>query len=91
MRTGKIGLKAHLYKIGAVPDPQCTCGSPQTVSHVLLDCFHVKELGLKSFGQRQEHDLRVLLASPTLAVKAAKFMIQTGFLNQYKKVQIADA
>ncbi|KAL9030968.1 MAG: hypothetical protein Q9196_000964 [Gyalolechia fulgens] len=91
MRTGKIGLKHHLHRINAADSPLCTCGEIQTVRHVLLVCADLANKRKEIFGPRMEQDLRVLLSDGNWAPKAAKFMIQTGLLQQYREVHLDDA
>ena len=44
-RTGKIGLRDYLHRIGVEPLPECPCGySRQTVQHTLLECPGFAEL-----------------------------------------------
>jgi tubulin alpha len=95
MRTGKIGLRYYLYQRG-VPDIQdgdCHCGrATQTVRHVLLACPLFRDLrqqyltkpggGLEGGG-----DVKTILNSPKLAVRAAKSMLQTGLLGQFGAVR----
>ncbi|KAJ6449489.1 hypothetical protein C8R45DRAFT_753748, partial [Mycena sanguinolenta] len=39
LRTGHIGLNAHLHRFGAAPSPLCShCAIPETVPHYLLSC-----------------------------------------------------
>lgn len=95
MRTGKIGLRHYLYQRG-VPDMQdgdCRCGrATQTVRHVLLACPLFRNLrerylvkpggGLEGGG-----DVKTILNTPGLAVRAAKFMLRTGLLGQFGAVE----
>ncbi|GFF96867.1 hypothetical protein IFM47457_11104 [Aspergillus lentulus] len=94
MRTGKIGPRHYLYQRG-VPDIQdgdCRCGrATQTVRHILLACPLFRNLrgqyltkpggGLEGGG-----DVKTILNTPRLAVRAAKFMLRTGLLGQFGAV-----
>jgi ribonuclease HI len=94
MRTGKIGLRYYLYQRG-VPDIQdgvCHCGrATQTVRHVLLACPLFRDLRqqylTKPGGGLGGGDVKTILNSPKLAVRAAKFMLQTGLLGQFGAVR----
>jgi hypothetical protein len=44
-RTGKIGLRDYVHKIGAAESPRCPCGARrQTMHHTLLKCPEFDEL-----------------------------------------------
>jgi hypothetical protein len=38
LRTGHAGVKAHLARFKLSDSPLCTCGSPETIEHLLLHC-----------------------------------------------------
>ena len=38
LRTGHVGLKAHLFRIQKSDSALCGCGQPETVDHFLLHC-----------------------------------------------------
>ena len=91
MRTGKIGLRCYLYQRGVpdIPDGNCRCGkATQTVQHILLACPIFKDLqeqflvkpggGLEGGG-----NLRTILNTPKLAIRAAKFMLRTRLPGQF--------
>lgn len=91
LRTGKIGLRAFLYKM-KVPDidsPLCpTCGELETVQHVLLRCQRWTELreeclrdGLKT-GVRPS--LQALLHTKQGCQAAARMIQRTELLTQYR-------
>lgn len=81
-RTGKIGLRDYLYKIGAEPSPACPCGfRRQTVKHTLLECPGFAELREEMWvGGKRETDLTRLLGTPALAARVLKFFLATGEL-----------
>ena len=91
MRTEKIGLRLFLYqrKVPSIESGFCNCRRGlQTVKHVLLDCslhrhLHEETLHSGDSNRRITKDLRTLLSTPALAIKAAKFMIQTRLLGQF--------
>ena len=38
LRTGHAGVRAHLACFNLVNSPLCSCGSPETIEHLLLHC-----------------------------------------------------
>jgi len=38
LRTGHAGVKAHLARFNMVDSPLCSCGSSETIHHLLLTC-----------------------------------------------------
>ena len=94
MRTGKIGLRHHLYRRGVleVANEKCGCGrGTQTIRHVLLTCHHFGELrgelfGRRSGGPNREGSIKTILNTPKLVTRAAKFMLRSGLLGQFEAV-----
>lgn len=90
MRTGKIGLKNYLHRIGVEENNRCVCGSNQTVQHVLLNCTRFQDLRKQMWdGTTRETDLRELLTDSSHTAKAAKYMVMTGLLKQFRHVKAA--
>ena len=92
LRTAKIGLRQFLFlrKVPDVDDDKCECrrGS-QTVRHVLFSCPLHHDLRQETWGRertRELQDLRKVLGAPALALKAAKFMRNTGLLGQFEAI-----
>jgi hypothetical protein len=61
------------------------------VQHVLLACPLFKNLCEEIFGRRfggpeGEGSLKKILNTPKLEIRAAKFMIRTGLLGQFRAV-----
>ena len=83
-RTGKIGLRDYLHRIGVEPSPKCPCGAArQTVKHTLLNCPR-HDAARGELLQVGDKDLTRLLEIPALAVKVAKFLLATGELHQFR-------
>jgi len=101
MRTGKIGLRSYLYSrhVPEIADDRCGCGrGPQTVAHVLFNCrrhAHIrKALWTEGDGDGKRRitltNLKVILSTPTYAIKAAKFLKATGLLGQFRSCNTMD-
>jgi ribonuclease HI len=92
MRTAKIDLRQFLSlrKVPDVDDDKCECGrGSQTVRHVLFSCPVYYELRQETWGRerkRDQQDLRKVLGAPAPALKAAKFMRNTGLLGQFEAI-----
>ena len=66
----------------------CTCDrGDQTLKHVLLQCHRFRKERRQTLRSLQTNDISMILNDPDMVKKAAKFMIQTGLLGQFKAVR----
>jgi ribonuclease HI len=88
LRTGRIALNRHLYKLSKIATPQCPhCPhEEETVRHVLFDCpsYRQARLPFRRALRRRAHDLGYILTSKSAQKPLFTFMHATGrFRNVY--------
>jgi hypothetical protein len=91
-RTGRIGLKKFLHKIGVAETGEWDCGlGLQSPIHVLMQCPLRIELRREMFEGigRRYTDFNALISEPKAARYVAKFMLRAGLLTQFKAVELA--
>lgn len=84
LRTGHIGLNAHLNRIGKAASAECPhCpGQEETVSHFLLECqAHREPRRRMQRNPRTSLSLVELLTNPESFKKVARFVDETGRLQ----------
>jgi len=86
-----IGLNAWLASIG-VPEilPWCKCGwMRQTVHHVLFQCPQYQRADF--IAQCASEHLQNVLSNKRSAQAAAKWLVQSGALTQFRAIRAMDA
>ena len=85
MRSGKIGLNVFLNRMG-VPgiDPDCKCGwRRQDVKHILLFCPKSYKDRPRLLAEAGTEDLQTMLTTVNGIRAAARWMINSGWLNSF--------
>jgi len=83
IRTGHIGLRAYLYRQGAVDSPMCICDAEdETPDHVLLSCTAAPRRPADWPQTLTDLDRR-LQAGPT-ARPLLRWLIRSGRLPEYR-------
>lgn len=79
-----------MKSINCAETSMCTCGyGEQTVEHILLYCRDWLEERQELWaGKKPILNLRGLLCDFRVVTRAAKMMLKTGLLEQFKEVQI---
>jgi ribonuclease HI len=102
MRTGRIGLRHYLHSrnVPDIEDGRCGCGqSPQTVAHILLSCRRYTQLREAMWREEDKNgrmkritrtNLRDILNTLAYANKAAKFLMATGLLGQFRSLDTVE-
>jgi ribonuclease HI len=97
MRTMRIGLRHFLFKIKAADSDKCSCGEgSQTPKHILLQCPLYKDLRRQFWMRLDKDEVEVetdydkIMSHPQATRYVAKFMQQTGLLQQFRCVELEE-
>src|ERR1700712_125072 len=97
MRTMRIGLRHFLFKIKAAGSDKCSCGEgSQTPKHILLQCSLYKDLRRQFWMRLDKDEVEVetdydkIMSHPQTTRYVAKFMQQTGLLQQFRCVELEE-
>jgi hypothetical protein len=86
-RTGRIGLRAFLFQRGVpeVNTPVCPCGEgSQTSEHLSSECLKPRSTPLRAMGYTSLGRVRETLSDYKTAAKAARILIPSGWLEEYR-------
>ena len=93
IRTGKIGLRAFLFKrrVPEVAIPRCPCGeAPETAAHLILDCReldqqreYLRQL-LYPKAMRSYRDFAAATAKGKSASKLVRWLLSTGRFPEFR-------
>lgn len=87
IRTERIGLAAYLHsrQVPGYDSPKCSCGPfHQTAKHVLIYCEKHVNMRPQLFADGGTRDYRVLTSTAKGLKAAARFLMKTGILGQFK-------
>jgi len=90
LRTEHIGLKAYLYrrKVPGITSGACECGElQQTGKHILLFCPRTAKGRQEMFQKIGSTAYRDILTSTRGMKIAARYILQTGILEQFRLIQ----
>ena len=93
LRTEKIGFQEFLYKmkVPGIESPICQCQQEkETVKHFLLGCATWESQRRKILGSYRFRDIRIILNTRKGSLKAVKFLLATGRLEQFKAVTLQE-
>src|ERR1700733_15293332 len=77
-----------LFKIKKVDDGSCQCNLDyQTVKPIIEECPPYQEQRRRELGRPVIRNVYDVISDPKTALKAARFMLQTGLLDQFRVVR----
>ena len=91
LRSGKNCFKAFLLKanVPGIQDSRCGCGwAKQDAKHILLFCPELRESRLDLIRDAGTHDFRKMLTEPRGIRAAARWLIKTGCLEQFRLAKL---
>jgi ribonuclease HI len=89
MRTANIGTAAVRFRYNHVDSPdcdQCDSETPQTLKHLLFTCPALTDLRQEYWPEGMARNLTELLTDQP--VKAAKFMVHSRVIHEFKGVNL---
>jgi len=87
IRTERIGLNAYLHSrnVPGTNSPRCDCGwSHQTAKHILMHCPNWTHLRSNMLRDAGFTDYRVIVATTKGLKAAARMMMETELLEQFR-------
>ena len=88
-RTGCIGLRAFLHRVGVpefqgAPECQCEHGGHQTVVHLFTACMDPRSRPLRELGLNTAESVGEALGDPKRAPEMARRLVGSGWLPEYR-------
>ena len=85
LRTEVLGINAWLAKVIPNHDPACGCGAPrQTLGHLISFCPNTTQALTRLMASTGSTDIRGLLDDKEKVEAAARWLLDTGALGQFK-------
>ena len=87
LRSGKNGFNhfLHKMKVPGVHSARCSCGwAKQDAKHVLLYCPELSQQRPELLKEAGTHDVRTILTESKGIRAAARWMVKSGWLGQYR-------
>ena len=87
LRSGKNGFNhfLHKMKVPGVHSARCSCGwAKQDAKHILLYCPELSQQRPELLKEAGTHDVRTMLTESKGIRAAARWMVKSGWLGQYR-------